>query len=94
MPPEPEKEIKASLKGSRLHALTCYPEWKEFLSLVDEYLDVNLQKLISGEDPEARGAILLIRDMMAKMGDDIRFGDICRQKVTEFYKPKVSGAIY
>ena len=85
---EPVKEVNASVKGSRLHALVCTNEWSEFEKLVQDIYQTNLTLLIESENPEARGAIKCIDSMMSKLYDDIRFGDRCRGKVTEFYKNK------
>lgn len=85
-----QKEIDASVRASRLHALVQTNEWGEFDKMMTDIYTFNLQRLIEAEDAEARGYVKCIDLIWSKLHDNIRYGDAVRKAMLERYKQKGS----
>lgn len=81
-----QKELDASVKASRLHALTQRPEWGEFEKLMTDLYTGALSTLVEKESPEARGTVKCIDLIWSKLHDNIRYGEKIRRALLEKYK--------
>ena len=94
MAADEQKQVDATVKAGRLHALTQVPEWSEFTKLLDELYDAELQKLIAKENAESRGFVQCIDLIWSKLYDGIRFGRRSAKSLSEKYADKIKGEAF
>jgi hypothetical protein len=88
---ENQKNIDASVRASRLHALTHHSEWGEMQKILMDIYTTNLAVLIEKEHSEARGAVKCIDLIWSKLYDNIRFGEKIRVEMLDKYKNQIKG---
>lgn len=72
-------------KASRLEALRNQPGWRDFEEIVQTAYDDATNDLLEKENPEARGAIKAITDIMQSISHDIKFGKVARERYKQKY---------
>ena len=80
-----EKLKGDSLRASRIEQVLAMAGWKDIEAIFQDKYDENMNKLIAGENPDARGAINVIQEIMNGISTELQFGENARQKYNKLY---------
>lgn len=80
-----EKLRRDALKASRIDQVLKASGWKDIQEIIQNKYDDAMNELIAKENPEARGAINAIQDIMNDISVDLQFGENARKKYNEQY---------
>jgi hypothetical protein len=72
-------------KASRLEDLRRCNGYKDLLEIIHYHYDSSMNDLLNKENPEARGAINVITNIMNAVNRDIDFGNVAREKYKNEY---------
>jgi len=80
-----EKLKHDALKASRIDQTLKTSGWMVIQEIIQAKYDSAMNELIEKENPEARGAINAIQEIMNDISVDLQFGENARKKYNEQY---------
>jgi hypothetical protein len=80
-----ESLAKEALRASRIQQTLVSNGWKDIMDIIHAKYDDSMNSLIEKENPEARGAIQAITEIMNDISTDLQFGENARRKYNEQY---------
>lgn len=86
--PKSKKEVKLqadSLKASRIEQTMATTGWKDIQAIIQDKYDSLMNELLAKENPEARGGINAITEIMDDISRELKFGESARKKYAERY---------
>jgi hypothetical protein len=72
-------------KASRIQQVLSSNGWKDIEEIIQNKYDSLMNDLLERENPEARGGINAITEIMNDIQRDISFGETARKKYSEQY---------
>lgn len=72
-------------KASRIQQVLSSNGWKDIEEIIQNKYDSLMNDLLEKENPEARGGINAITEIMNDIQRDISFGETARKKYSEQY---------
>jgi hypothetical protein len=87
MPKQTQKEklAKDALRASRIEQTLGTNGWKDIQEIIQAKYDDCMNDLLRKENPEARGAINAIVEIMNDISQELQFGETARKKYTDRY---------
>lgn len=77
-----------ALKASRIEQVLAQNGWKDILQTIYDKYNSLMNDLLQKENPEARGGINAITEIMDDISRDIDFGENARKQYTKLYLKK------
>lgn len=74
-----------SLKASRIDQTLKSIGWPDVMAIIQEKYDDCMNRLLDKENPEARGGIQAITEIMNDISAELQFGENARKKYNEQY---------
>lgn len=81
-----EERLKAdALKASRIQHTLGTTGWQDIQEIIQTKYDNAMNDLLEKENPEARGAINAIIEIMNDISTDLKFGEAAQKKYKDKY---------
>jgi len=80
-----EKLKQSALKAERIKHTLQTSGWKDIAEIFQDAYNDAMNELLKKENPEARGAINIITEIMENISTELQFGDNARKKYNEQY---------
>lgn len=80
-----EKLKKDALKASRIEQVLASPGWKDIQEIIQDKYNDCMTELLKKENPEARGGINAIIEIMDRVSTDIQFGENARKQYNKIF---------